>query len=95
MKFVSINGKGNVDISFYTVEEIEAKTVGGLLQLIAAQDGFGDITIWNAKPPFNLFAHSHYSEKCSITIPADIANVPFVHVTASGGWGRTDFRIYV
>lgn len=95
MKFVELVGKGNVDISFYNVEDIDGATVGGLLTQIAGQGGFGDITIRLANYPFRICAQTHYGKNVSITIPADIANVPVVYASASGGWGRTDFEICI
>lgn len=82
MRFEVIPGKGNVDIAFYNVVDIETKTVGGLLQLIFRKCGFGDIELW--KNPNQYLTTTHYKQ-----------NAPIQNVTASGGWGRTDYKIFV
>lgn len=92
MKFVEIPGKGNADISFYNVE-CEAKTIGGLLQQIYHKGGFGDIEI--LVMPNRQLTRFHYKYQQVIEIPNDFAQLPIKYVTASGGWGRTDYQIYV
>ena len=81
MKFVEIPGKGNADITFYTVE-CEAKTVGGLLQLIYHNGGFGDIEI--VRLPNHYLTKFHYKQGKPIEIPNDFARLPIKKVTASG-----------
>lgn len=93
MRFVEIPGKGNADISFYNVEDIEAKTIGGMLQLIFQHGGFGDIEI--VRLPNRYLTKFHYKQGKPIEIPNDFARLPIKKVTASGGWGRTDYQIYV
>lgn len=93
MRFEEIPGKGNVDIAFYNVVDIEAKTVGGLLQLIFRNGGFGDIELW--KMPNQYLTTTHYKQGAPIEIPADLAKLSIQNVTASGGWGRTDYKIFV
>lgn len=93
MRFEEIPGKGNADIAFYNVVDIEAKTVGGLLQLIFQKGGFGDIEI--VRLPNHYLTKFHYKQGKPIEIPNDFAHLPIQNVTASGGWGRTDYKIFV
>lgn len=93
MKFEAIPGMGNVDIAFYNVVDIEAKTVGGMLQLIFQKGGFGDIEI--VRLPNYYLTKFHYKQGAPIEFPADWAKLPIQKATASGGWGRTDYKIFV
>lgn len=93
MRFEEIPGKGNADVAFYNVVDIEAKTVGGLLQLIFRKGGFGDIEI--VRLPNRYLTKFDYKQGAPIEIPADLAKLPIQNVTASGGWGRTDYKIFV
>jgi len=92
MKLIATTGIGSDGTSAFDVIS-EAKTVGGLLQEIYHKGGFGDIEI--LVMPNRRLTLFHYKHKQVIEIPNDFAQLPIKYVTASGGWGRMDFRIYV